>query len=362
MSTDERDLRGYLRIDDFEVAARELLPQMVFDYYAGGAGDELTLEENRRAFDRWLIRPRVLVGVSDPDPATSVLGEQIPFPIVLAPTAMQAMAHPGGEVATARAAASLGALMVLSTISTMSLEDVAATGVSGWFQLYIHRDRTLTEDLVHRAHAAGYRAIVLTVDAPYLGRRFRDERNRFAMPPELTLANLVGARLPGTSGSGLFAYFAAELDPTLTWEHLVWLRSLTPLPLVIKGILTAEDARLAVEAGVEGIVVSNHGGRQLDGVAASVDALPEVVDAVAGRAEVYLDGGVRRGTDVLRALALGARAVMIGRPYLWGLGVAGEAGVRRVIEILDDELRLAMALAGRPTAAAIDRTSLDRVT
>jgi 4-hydroxymandelate oxidase len=359
MKDAEPDLRAYLRIDDFEAAASERLPQMVYDYYAGGAGDELTLAENRRGFDRWLIRPRVLMGVGTPDPSTTLLGQPVPFPILLAPTAMQAMAHPGGEVATARAAASLGQVMVVSTISTMTLEDVAATGVNGWFQLYIHRDRALTEELVLRAHRAGYGAIVLTVDAPYLGRRFRDERNRFAMPQGLELANLATA-LPKGAGSGLFAYFASELDPSLTWEDVAWVRSLSPLPLVIKGLLTTEDAELAVQAGAEGIVVSNHGGRQLDGAPASIDALPEVAETVAGRTEVYMDGGIRRGGDVLKALALGARAVMIGRPYLWGLSVAGEAGVRRVLELLRDELTLAMALAGRPTLKAIDRSALAR--
>jgi 4-hydroxymandelate oxidase len=353
------NLSGLLRVADFEDAARSCLPQMVFDYFAGGAGDELTLADNLRAFDRWLIRPRLLVDVAAPDPATTVLGRPVPFPIVLAPTAMQQMAHPEGEVATARAAASLDALMILSTISTLPLEDVAETGVDRWFQLYIHRDRGLSEELVHRAHQAGYTAIVLTVDAPFLGRRFRDERNRFVLPPGLTLGN-VAARLPEGEGSGLFAYFASVLDPSVTWEDLAWLRGLSPLPLVVKGLLTSEDAELAVQAGADAVVVSNHGGRQLDGVPASLDALPEVVDAVEGRAEVLVDGGVRRGSDVLKALALGARAVLIGRPYLWGLAAGGEAGVRRVLEVLRDELTLAMALAGRPAVAAIDRSALGR--
>jgi 4-hydroxymandelate oxidase len=354
----EPDLRSYLRIDDFEAAASGVLPRMVYDYYAGGSGDELTLLENRRAFDRWQIRPRVLIDVGTPDPSTTVLGRRIPFPVMLAPTAMQAMADPEGEVATARAAAAVGQVMVLSTISTRTIEDVAATGVDRWFQLYIHRDRVLTEELVTRAHVAGYGAIVLTVDAPYLGRRFRDERNRFAMPPGMELANLATSTLPEGVGSGLFAYFASELDPSLTWEHLDWVRSLSPLPLVLKGVLSAEDAELAVQAGVDGIIVSNHGGRQLDGVPASIDALPEVVEAVAGRAEVFMDGGVRRGGDVLKALALGARAVLVGRPYLWGLAVGGEAGVRRVLELVRDELILAMALAGRPDVESIDRSVL----
>jgi 4-hydroxymandelate oxidase len=352
------DAGALLQLADYEAAARERLPQMVFDYYAGGAGDERTLGENERAFDRWLIRPRILVDVDTVDPSSELLGQRVPFPIALAPTAMQAMAHPEGEMATARAAASVGALMILSTISTRSMEDVAKSGARRWFQLYIHRDRGLTENLVRRAYGAGYEAVVLTVDAPFLGRRFRDERNRFALPHGLDLANLSGARLPEGAGSGLFAYFASMLDPSVTWTDIEWLRELSPLPVVVKGLLTAEDAELAVEAGAAGVVVSNHGGRQLDGVPASLDALPEVVDAVSGRAEVYVDGGIRRGTDVVKALALGARAVMIGRPPLWGLAVGGEAGVRQVLEILVRELRLAMALAGRTDVRSIDRSAV----
>jgi 4-hydroxymandelate oxidase len=345
-----------LTLDDFEESARELLPPMVFDYYAGGSGDEWTLRENRRAFDRWIIRPRVLVDASDMDLRTRVLGQAVPFPILLAPTAFQRMAHDEGELATARAAASLGALMVVSTIATVSLEEIAHTGVARWFQLYVLKDRDLTAELVKRADAAGYSALVLTVDAPLLGRRLRDERNAFTLPPGIGLANLEGTGLPVVAGSGLSSFFLDRHDPTLNWESVAWLRSLSSLPLVLKGVLTAEDARLAVEAGADAVVVSNHGGRQLDGAPATMDVLPEVVEAVSGRTEVLVDGGVRRGTDVLKALALGARAVLVGRPYLWGLAVDGEAGVRRVLEILRDELTLAMALAGQPSVGGIDRS------
>lgn len=345
-----------ITVDDFEQTARELLPPMVFDYYAGGSGDEWTLRENRRAFDRWIIRPRVLVDASDVDLRTSVLGQAVPFPILLAPTAFQRMAHDEGELATARAAASLGALMVVSTIATVSLEEIAHTGVARWFQLYVLKDRDLTAELVKRADAAGYSALVLTVDAPLLGRRLRDERNAFTLPPGIGLANLEGTGLPVAAGSGLSSFFLDRHDPTLTWESVAWLRSLSSLPLVLKGVLTAEDARLAVEAGADAVVVSNHGGRQLDGAPATIDVLPEVVEAVSGRTEVLVDGGVRRGTDVLKALALGARAVLVGRPYLWGLAVGGESGVRRVLEILRDELKLAMALAGQPSVGGIDRS------
>jgi 4-hydroxymandelate oxidase len=345
-----------ITLDDFEEAARRLLPRMIFDYFAGGAGDEWTLNENRRAFDRWVLRPRMLADVSEVDLTTTVLGQPVPFPVLLAPTAFQRMAHPDGELATARAAASLDTIMVLSTIATVSLEDVAETGVRGWFQLYVLKDRDLTAELVKRAHASGYTALVLTVDAPLLGRRIRDERNLFTLPPGMGLANLEGSGLPVSAGSGLSSFFLDRHDPSLNWDSLAWLRSLSPLPLVLKGIVTAEDATLAVEAGVDAIVVSNHGGRQLDGAPAALDVLPEVVEAVAGRIEVLTDGGIRRGTDVLKALGLGARAVLIGRPYLWGLAVDGEAGVRRVLELLRDEVRLAMILAGQPSVAGITRS------
>lgn len=354
----EAPVGANLTVDDFEEAARESLPAMVFDYFAGGSGEEWTLRENRRAYGRWAIRPRVLVDVSTVDVGTTVLGEEVPFPILLAPTAFQRMAHRDGELATARGAAAVDALMVVSTIATVSLEDIAATGVRRWFQLYVLKDRDVTATLVKRAHAAGYGAIVLTVDTPLLGRRLRDERNRFALPPGIGLANLDGTELPESGGSRLFSFFADRHDASLTWEDVGWLRSLSPLPVVLKGIVTAEDTRLAVEAGVDGLVVSNHGGRQLDGAPATLDVLPEVVEAAEGRTEILVDGGVRRGSDVFKALALGARAVLVGRPYLWGLAVNGAGGVQRVLEIIRDDLVLTMALAGRARVADIDASAV----
>jgi 4-hydroxymandelate oxidase len=350
------DLGAYLTVDEFEEAARGRLPRMVFDYYAGGAGEEWTVAENRRAFERWVLRPRVLVDVSDVDLRTTVLGQEVAFPILLAPTALQRMAHRYGELATARAAASIGALMVLSTVSTASLEEVAASGASLWFQLYVLKDRDLTAELVKRAHEAGYGALVLTVDAPILGRRFRDDRNRFSLPPGIAMANLEGMGLPESESSRLFAFFVERHDASLTWDDVAWLESLTPMPLVVKGILRSDDARRAVDAGAAAIVVSNHGGRQLDGAPATIDMLPDVVEAVEGRAEVLVDGGIRRGSDVMKALAMGARAALVGRPYLWGLAVDGEAGVRRVLELLRDDLALAMALCGCPSMTGIDRS------
>lgn len=347
-----------LSVEDFETVARAKLPRMAYDYYAGAAGDEWTLAENRRAFGRWALRPRVLVDVERVALETTVLGTPVAFPIALAPTAFQRLAHRDGELATARAAASLGALMILSTISTTPMEDVAGTGVTRWFQLYVMKDHGITESLLERAVAAGYGAIVLTVDTPWLGRRLRDERNGFSLPPGIGMANLRGLRMPKgeAPGSKLASFFAGDHDAALSWTDLEWIRSKAPVPLVLKGVVAAEDARMACEHGVDGIVVSNHGGRQLDGCIAALDALPEVVEAVDGRCEVYVDGGVRRGSDALKALALGARAVLVGRPYLWGLAADGEAGVRRVLEMLRDELSLAMSLSGRPDVASIDRS------
>ncbi|TMK80670.1 MAG: alpha-hydroxy-acid oxidizing protein [Actinobacteria bacterium] len=350
-----------ITLDDYEAAALARLPTMVADYYAGGAGEERTLRENRAAFARWTFRPRVLVDVSNVELATTVLGAKVPFPILVAPTAFHRLADTEGEVATAKGVLATGTTMVVSTIASVRLEDVAETGADRWFQLYVFRDRELTSTLVKRAYGAGYRAIVLTVDTPLLGTRYRDERNRFQLPDGVGLANLAVSDLPpedeaGRPGSSLSHFFAGEHDASLSWADLPWLRSLAPLPLVLKGIVTAEDARLAVAAGVDGIVVSNHGGRQLDGAPATLDALPEVVEAVAGRAEVYLDGGVRRGSDVLTALALGAKAVFVGRPVLWGLAVDGAAGVTAVLEMLRDELRLAMQLTGTPSVASITRS------
>ncbi|XP_032804380.1 2-Hydroxyacid oxidase 1 [Petromyzon marinus] len=346
-------------LDDFEEAARAKLPRAVYDYYRSGADGEVTLRDNVAAFSRWRLRPRVLRGVTTVDTRVSVLGRSLSFPVAVAPTAMQRMAHPDGELATARACAALGTGMQLSSWATASVEEVAAAVPSSgapppvrWLQLYVYRDRDATEALVRRAEREGYGAIFLTVDTPRPGRRLADERNRFSMPDHLRLANFTSPELSeldkqsGGGGSGLATYVTRAIEPGLSWEHVSWLRSLTALPVVLKGILTAEDAKEAVRHGVNGIVVSNHGARQLDGVAATLDALPEVVAAVGGQVEVYLDGGVRRGTDVLKALALGARAVFVGRPVVWGLAYNGEEGVKKVLTMIREEFLLAMALAG----------------
>lgn len=354
-----------IEILDFEAIARERLHKMAFDYYVSGANDQITLRENRSAFDRIQLLPRALVDVSRIDTQTSILGMPFSVPFMIAPTAFQRMAHPDGELATARAARAQQVPMAVSTIASTTLEDVAADAPDvRWFQVYIYKNRDVTRRLVARAEAAGYKALALTVDTPKFGRRYADVRNKFHLPDGITVANFadVGLEQLGTvSGeSGLAAYSASLFDPSLTWRDLKWLQGITDLPVLVKGIMRADDAELAVQHGAKGIIVSNHGGRQLDTVPATISVLPSIVAAVNGRVPVLLDGGVRRGTDILKALALGAQAVLVGRPVLWGLGVAGQAGVEKVLAILREELELAMMLAGAPTRAAID-TSLVRI-
>ncbi|KDO50495.1 hypothetical protein CISIN_1g017492mg [Citrus sinensis] len=328
---------------EYEAIAKEKLPKMVFDYYASGAEDQWTLQENRNAFSRILFRPRILIDVSKIDMNTTVLGFKISMPIMIAPTAMQKMAHPEGEYATARAASAAGTIMTLSSWSTSSVEEVASTGPGiRFFQLYVYKDRNVVAQLVRRAERAGFKAIALTVDTPRLGRREADIKNRFTLPPFLTLKNFQGldlGKMDEANDSGLAAYVAGQIDRSLSW----------------KGVLTAEDARIAVQAGAAGIIVSNHGARQLDYVPATIMALEEVVKATQGRIPVFLDGGVRRGTDVFKALALGASGIFIGRPVVYSLAAEGEKGVRRVLEMLREEFELAMALSGCRSLKEITR-------
>jgi isopentenyl diphosphate isomerase/L-lactate dehydrogenase-like FMN-dependent dehydrogenase len=332
----------FLTVDDYEPVARERLPKDVYDYYAGGAGDEWSLAENRRAFRDWAIRPRMLAGAWPVDPSTEVLGWPLSFPVLIAPWAYQKMAHPEGELATARAAAGAGTIMVVSSTMAGYLEEVAAAADGPkWWQLYVFADRGITRDMLHRVHDAGFGAVVLTVDAPENGLRWRDARNDFRMPIGLPTDELAFA-------------------PDLTWDDLAWIREAAPVPLLVKGIMTAEDAGLAVRAGVDAIVVSNHGGRQLDSVHAPISVLPEIVDAVAGRIPVLVDGGFRRGTDIFKALALGASAVLVARPVCWGLAVAGQDGVADVLRILRLELENTMALAGTRTVAEITHAFVER--
>jgi len=329
-----------INLFDYESLAQARLDPATWGYYAGGSDDEVTLRENRAAFERIRLRPRVLVDVACCDLHTTVLGTPVALPVLIAPTAFHSLAHPEGECATARAAGRVGTVLVASSSSNCSLEEIArAAGAPLWFQLYIF-NRQNAEELVGRAEDAGYRALVLTVDSPRWGHKERALRSGFRTPVKGNMTDQV----------------AAKDTIVVTWADLDWLKSLSSLPILLKGILTAEDALLAVEHGVDGIVVSNHGGRQLDGVPATIEVLPEIIEAVNGRCEVYIDGGIRRGTDILKALALGARAVLVGRPLLWGLAADGAEGAYRVLEILRAELELALSLAGRPTVASVDRS------
>ncbi|HTK09080.1 MAG TPA: alpha-hydroxy acid oxidase [Ktedonobacteraceae bacterium] len=342
-----------MNLFEYEVLASKYMEPAIWDYYQGGSDDEVTLKSNRASFERLHLRPRVLVDVTTIDMHTTVQGVPISMPIMIAPTAFHRLVHTEGECATVRAAGNADTVMVASTFSTCSLEETARAACGPlWFQLYVYRDLHLSQALVQRAEASGYRAIVLTVDAPRLGRRERDIHNAFTVPASVRIANFARDLLPD-------AYIPEPA--VITWDTVKWLRSITSLPVLLKGILTADDALLACEHGIDGIIVSNHGGRQLDGAVASIDALPEIVQAVAGKCEVYMDGGIRRGTDVLKALALGARAVLIGRPVLWGLAMNGSAGVQHVLELLRSELSLAMTLAGCPALTEIRHSLIQRL-
>jgi isopentenyl diphosphate isomerase/L-lactate dehydrogenase-like FMN-dependent dehydrogenase len=347
-------------VADYERLAAERIEPGPLGYFSGGAGDERTLRDNAAAYGRWRLRPRMLVDVGSVTTATTVLGTSVASPIGVAPVALQRMAHPDGEEAMARAAAAAGSLMCLSTIATAAPREVgeAAPGAPRWFPLSLFRDRAITMALAEEAIDCGYSAIALTVDAPRAGRRERDIRTGFVVPPEVRVPSL-DAATGGTAPMDIHEVFA-QVDPTLTWMDLERLCSEVDVPVLVKGVLTAEDARLAVEHGAGGVIVSNHGGRQLDGVPASLDALPEVVEEVDGRIEVFLDGGIRRGTDALVALALGARAVFVGRPALWGLAVGGEEGARRVLELLRDELELALCLSGCDSPEAVTSALVSR--
>ena len=348
-----------LNLHEYEDAARALLPPMVLDYVAGGSGDETTVRANREAFDQWRLLPRMLRGLREVSTATTVLGQPIALPVLIAPSGMHRLVHADGELATARAARAAGTIYTMSTAATVAMEEVGPQAGTWWFQLYCYSDRGITRELVERAVAAGAAALVVTVDVPLLGRREADERNRFTLPAGIELANLRGLAYrrftADGDGSALNTYIGAVWESALSWDDLDWLASLSPVSVLPKGILHPEDAVLALEHGAAGVIVSNHGGRQLDSAVASLDALPAVADAVAGRGEVLLDGGIRRGTDVLKALALGAQAVLIGRPTYWGLAVGGEAGVRHVLELLRAEIALDLMLCGVASPDEITR-------
>ncbi|MGZ4352685.1 MAG: alpha-hydroxy acid oxidase [Gaiellaceae bacterium] len=344
-----------VNVHDYESLAAEALETSVLGYYGGGAEDERTLRDNVAAWERLHLRPRVLVDVGETTTATTVLGTEVALPVLLGPAALQGLAHPDGELATARGASAAGTVFCLSTLANCAPADVAAAapGAPRWFQLYAFRDQGITRGLVEQAAAAGFGAVVLTVDAPVPARRDRDARSGFSIAADTPVPSL--AALLGGPAAGKVTDLFALVTASLTWRDLERLVADAGLPVVLKGVLTAEDAQLACEHGVAGIVVSNHGGRQLDGVAATADVLAEVVDAVAGRAEVYVDGGIRRGSDVVKALALGARAALVARPYLWALAARGEEGVRHVLQLLQEEVALALANLGCPSPAAVTR-------
>ncbi|XP_042304285.1 hydroxyacid oxidase 1 isoform X2 [Sceloporus undulatus] len=326
------------------------------------------LSVNTAVISRLKLYPRMLKDVSSLDLSTTVLGQRVSMPICVAATAMQCMAHADGEIATVRACRSMDTGMMLSSWATSSIEEVAQAAPEAirWLQLYIYKDREVTRSLVQRAEKEGYKGIFVTVDTPFLGKRLDDVRNKFQLPTHLRMKNFETNDLAFSSekgygeNSGLSVYVAEAIDPSINWEDMKWLRGLTSLPIVAKGILRADDAREAMKHGVNGILVSNHGARQLDGVPATIEVLPEIIEAVEGKVEVFLDGGIRKGTDVLKALALGARAVFVGRPIIWGLAYQGEQGVKEVLQILKEEFRLAMALSGCQNVEAIDRTLVRR--
>jgi 4-hydroxymandelate oxidase len=348
-----------LSLEELEREARLVIGEMAYAYFAGGADDERLLTGNVEAWGHWQLHPRVLAGVSSVSTATTVLGSPVASPVGIAPTAIQGLAHPEGEVATARGAAAAGALLILSSLATCRLEDVASAvppEAVRWMQIYVLRDRARTVDLVARTVAAGYRALVLTVDAPVSGLRLREWRTGVHLPDDLALPNLVGDSTSSAREGGFMAVVTNELEPALTLDDIEWLGGLSELPVVVKGVQRADDAVRCVDAGAVGVVVSNHGARQLADAPATADILGEVVDAVGGRAEVYVDGGVRRAPDVAKALALGARAVLVGRPSLWALATGGADGVAGLLGWFESELRRAMALCGAATVDGLDRS------
>ena len=354
---------GPVNIFEFQELAEQGLPKAEADFIAGGATDEITLRRTRAAFDSIMLRPRMLVDISQRDLSTTVLGQRIEFPVMLDPAGGHGRAHPEGELATARAAGAMGTVMLLSSGSTYTLEEVseAASGPI-WFQQFLFKDRGLTKEMAQRAQDAGYTALCITLDSTIRAKRERNIRNSYTSLPSPNYAGLeLAERQAWDLSSDAPVGVSALINRSATWSELEWLAANTSLPLPVKGIMTGEDARLCVDHGPKALIVSNHGARQPDTTFASIEVLPEVVAAVDGRLEVYLDGGIRRGTDVLKALALGARAVLIGRPLFWGLAVDGEAGLRSVLQMLWDELDIAMGMCGRPTIGSIDISPLGTV-
>jgi L-lactate dehydrogenase (cytochrome) len=373
-----------VNIDDFRKAARKRLPRALFDYIDGGSDDERTLRANQADFARYTFRPRVLVDVETRDQSTTVLGQAISSPLILAPTGFTGVFWPNAEVCAARAAAKAGIPFTLSTMSINSMEQVAQEAAGGlrWFQLYVWRDREIVQGLIERAQAAGFKALVITVDTPVLGHREKDSRSGLTLPPRITASNVLDT-LPrlswlkgllthprptfgnfvGTAGVSqdaisLASYTTQQFSPSITWKEMAWYRSIWSGPIAIKGVLDAADAKLAIEHGLDAVIVSNHGGRQLDSAPSPISVLPEIVDAVNGQVEVILDGGIRRGSDVVKSIALGARACMMGKAFNYAVAAAGEAGVEQAIGMLQAEIDRTLALIGRPRLADLDRSAV----
>jgi isopentenyl diphosphate isomerase/L-lactate dehydrogenase-like FMN-dependent dehydrogenase len=341
-----------INLFEFEAAAKELLPKAEYDYIAGGATDEISVERNRRAYESWALRPRVLCDVRSLDLSTTVLGAKVSLPVLIAPCGGHKKAHAEGEFATFRAAAACGTIFAVSANASADFEELAKAA-SGrlWLQLYPFRDREMTRDWLKRAKAVGYEAVCVTLDSQWPPKRERNIRNDYSNRRGINFPKAAGQPAPARRGA-----HPGGGDPAATWKDLEWIKSMTDLPVVAKGIMTGEDAQLCAETGIDGVIVSNHGGRHLDNTLATVEVLSEAAAAARGKLEIYLDGGIRRGADVVKAIALGAKAVFIGRPLFWGLAVDGEKGVIRVLNILREEIEITMAKCGRPTVASIDPT------
>ena len=345
-----------LDLGALEALAASTLGPMAYAYYSGGADEEVLVGENQRAWQRLRLHPRVLVDVSEIETRTTVLGDEVMMPVLAAPTAIQRLAHPDGELATARGAALAGTVMCLSSLSNTPLEEVAGAGAGApqWMQIYILKDRARTADMVAQVKEAGYRALALTVDAPVSGLRSSELRGGVHLPDDLALPNLADASATHAQSQGFMAVVSREFDPSITYDDVAWLADLSGLPVLAKGVARADDAVRCLDAGAAGVIVSNHGGRQLDDALPTATVLPEIAQAIQGRGEVIVDGGVRRPADVVKALALGATAVQLGRPILWALGARGEQGVVDLLSWFTHELRRTMALCGAPTINAID--------
>ena len=360
MEYDEK-VKQPINLFEYERLAKSLMPETEWDFVEGGATDEITINRTRQAFDSIMLRPRMLVDVDQRDMSTNVLGQRIDFPVMLSPAGHHIRAHPDAEIATVKAANAMNVGMILSSGSSVVMEDVARAATRRiWFQQYFYRDRAVTELMAHRAEDLGFSALCITLDASVRSKRERNLRNDYAIPPSPNYEGILNGENFNPSSDDAPLNVSGMVSPKVTWDEFEWLASKTDLPLIAKGVMTAEDAKLAVDHGVSAIIVSNHGGRSLDPTFATIEVLPEVAETVNGQAEIYLDGGIRRGTDIVKAIALGANAVLIGRPIFWGLAVNGAEGLRHLLELLREEFDSSMGLCGNPDISSIDRSLVGR--